>query len=238
MPFSWLARALPDEQRDDPSPPLPPAEFAPLSESFQTELLPLAGPGDALAPGVAVAIAREVCMSVAVTNYGSVDLIVNAGEPTDHPKLVGPGAALVPPGGFAMLTLPGKFHSFYGRPGELVGVTRFPAWEPGTVSTISAGLWLPVDLGIVGGSIAPAYTTPWGTRAVYGGFTARETVGASPVAFRLHDGGIGGTVLEDVNLGGGGSTEEDTTMSTCAASSISVEFLGGGGTLRLTLRVR
>jgi hypothetical protein len=207
--------------------------------SFVTETLPLATVGDArFAPGVGQTIARQDCMSLGVTNHGSGDLIV-CNSPADDkpPGFIGPGVAIVAPGTFAMLTMPGRIHSYYGRPGELVGVTRFPDWQPGVVH-YGPGLWFPVDLGIVGATIDPAYTTPWGTAAVYGGFTARETVGTSPVAFQIRDGSATGTVLDDVNLGAGGSTEEDTTYTRCTTPRLAVVFVGGGGTLRLTLRVR
>lgn len=234
MPRGVVGRLLLGDERELD---VAPVRVLPERSSFATELLPLAGPNDRLPAGVGMVLAREECMSIGVTNYGSVDVFVNSGEPTDGALLIGPGAAMVPPGGFAMLTLPGHVHTFYGRPNELVGVTRFPKLQSGTVAQISPGLWHPVDLGVVGAS-ALAYTTPWGNPATYGGFTARETVGTSPVAFQVRDGTATGTLLADVNLGAGGSTEEDTTMSACATDSLFVVFIGGGGTLRLTLRVR
>lgn len=211
---------------------------APEGWSYQTETLPLAGPGDTLPAGVGQVIARDVCEAIKVVNYGTVDLIVEVGVAKNPPDLIGPGVAIVPPGGVDVLQMPSRIHAFYGRAGELVGVTRYVHAQPPYAGRISDGLWHPVDLGPVATSVV-GYTTPWGTRATFGGFTARETGETDPVTFKFRDGDAsGGVLLEDVTLGPRGSTEANGLSIACTTNAIYVEFLGGGGTLELCLRVR
>lgn len=236
-----LAAALgwpspPEVEEREPAPPskLP----APDAWSYQSETLPLAPTGDdRLPPGVGYVIARQLCETIKVVNLGTVDLVVQSGAPKNAPDLIGPGVALVPPGGFEVLTMPEHIHSFYGRPGECVGVTRYQRAQPATAGRISDGLWHSVDLGTVAAS-GVGYATPWGTRAVLGGFGARETGDASPVTFRLRDGDAnGGVLLEPVTISPRGSTSDSAMWVACVTSAIYVEYIGGGGVLEMVLRV-
>jgi hypothetical protein len=207
----------------------------PIGWSFQTETLPLAGTGDKFAPGVGQTIAREDCMAIGVRNLGTVDLVVANGHANDKPEgLIGPGVALVPSGVFTVLTMPGKLHAFYGRPGELVEVTRYICAPP-PVTVNGARRYHPVDLGSVTVS-ALAYTTPWGTKALLGGFGSRNPSTTTEAVFKLRDGTITGTVLENVSLAPQESTSDEDEDQLCTTASIFVEIVSGGP-VELQLRV-
>lgn len=229
---SWQFPPSPTNGNDVPH-HQPSPDLVSLVENYQTETIPLASAGDKLAAGVGQSFGFHAS-SIAVRNLGTVDLVVTNAPANAQPEgLVGPGTAIVPPGVLVVLNMPGTKHAFYGRPGELVEVTRYRDLQaPFMASTL--GDWFVVNQPVPISGVL--YTTPWGTRATYGGFTARETAGLSPVAFQLVDGA--GKILADVNLNANGSTEEDTTMILCADPTISMVFIGGGGVLRFSLRCR
>jgi hypothetical protein len=237
MRIPWVVTE-PEPEREIPL--LREAHNEAADTSFVTEVLPLAGAGDArFAPGVGQTIAREECLSLGVRNLGTTNLIVETGPANDRPAgFIGPGAAIVQPGEFAVLAFPEMIHAFYGRPGELVEVTRYPCAQPPHID-VGDGGWFAVDLGTVGVA-ALIYTTPWGLPCVYGGFSARETSEVGRYRFRIRDGNtVGGPVLETISLAPGESTSDHSTITWCRTASLFLEPVApNAGTCEMVLRVR
>lgn len=237
MPRGTVAQWLLGPESDEHERPSASVLALTPESSFRTETLPLAGTNDRLSPGVGQVIARESCEAIGVRNLGTVDLVVAGAQANDRPEgLIGPGTVLVPSGVFGVLTMPGKFHSFYGRPGELVEVTRFVK-APSPVTVNGARRYFPVDCGTLNGagSSGVKYTTPWGTGALLGGFGCRELTSTTPASFRIREGSLTGRILETISLAANESTSDEDEDQLCVSSSLFVEWLSG--TFELQLRV-
>jgi hypothetical protein len=207
-----------------------------LTENYQTDTMPLASSGDVLPVGTGQTIGY-FAHSIAVRNLGTADVIVNNNAIKLPPSPVGPGTGIVPPGTLAVFTMPGTLHSFYGRPGELVEVTRFRDWQPPLIVQ-GVGGWFNVDLGVLALS-STVYTTPWALPCTYGGFSARETSETGRFRFRFRDGGPAGPEVETISLSPGESTSDHNVLTKLTLASLYLELVTpNSGTCEMTVRVR
>lgn len=213
---------------------LPETTVAPAEHlDYVTEVLPLAASTGTYAAGV-VQTKGLIAQSIGVRNLGTTNLIVR-GEAADAiPAGFLAMGAVVQPGEYAVLNLPSPVHSFYGRPGELVQVTRFQDEQQPLIVPGDGG-WFTVPINWATGVI---YTTPWGLPAVYGGFTIRETTETDRYRFRFRDGNIGGTIVDTVSIDAGGSRSDYGIFVGLATATVFLELVTSAGALEGSLRVR
>jgi hypothetical protein len=184
------------------------------------------------AQGTAEVSSSVPVASIAVTNLGTTRLTV-AGQPRggDAPD-IGTGVLKVAAGQFVCAPLASTVHSFYGRAGELVQVTRFAKAQCPSAGQVSDQPWFTVTIvGLVVGTGVTQYTTPWGDPAVYGGITLQETTGpaGTPNVTELTVVDVAnGKVLDEISLAGRQSIHLELVKGKlCAGASIAITLIKG-----------